>query len=223
MRIKHFIFTTAFLLSGFFLKAQEDELILGLRLGQNASLGNFAAVSLETDQHLNDSFGISGGLQYSTLGKTSIEARPAYIHDFRWGNLSAEVLLSYTNMRSVNSYAAGAGIGLGGKWVGVKFGYFYRMFGNGSSRITEPFNIYYELCLNLLPMKNDWKLDFYITNNEIFELERHYQPSFIAQCCYYPLEYLGVSLSLGCKPAGMFNMSADYYQSFLKLGVCYRW
>ena len=132
MRLKYFFFITAFLLSGVVLNAQDDELILGLRLGHNASLGNHTAVSLETDQRLNDSFGISGGLQYSTLGKTSIEARPAYIHDFSWGNISAEVLLSYTNMRSVNSYAAGAGIGLGGKWVGVKFGYFYRMFGNGS-------------------------------------------------------------------------------------------
>ena len=62
-----------------------------------------------------------------------------------------------------------------------------------------------------------------ITNCETFELERHYQPSFLAECRYYPGAKLGVTMSLGCKPAGMFNMSADYYQSFLKIGVCYRW
>ena len=68
-----------------------------------------------------------------------------------------------------------------------------------------------------------WDLFLSITNNELFELERHFQPSFIAECFYYPTQKIGVPFGLGCKPAGMFNMSADYYQSYLKTGLCYRW
>ena len=208
---------------GFVSKAQDDELKLGVRMGHNASLGNFAAVSLETIQSFNGNFVINGGVQYNTIGRTAVEASPAYTHDFEWGKLSTEILLTYTKMTSVNNFAAGAGIGLDGKWVDVKLGYYYRLFGNRRDTIEEPFNICYELCVNLLPMKEDWELDLLITNSETFELERHYQPSFIAQCSYYPLQHLGFSAGIGCKPAGMFHLSADYYQSFLKLGVCYRW
>ena len=89
--------------------------------------------------------------------------------------------------------------------------------------ITEPFNIYYELNVHLLKKVEDWKMELIITNNEMFELERHYQPSFIARCCHYPTDRLGISFGIGCKPAGMFHMSADYYQTYIKTGVCYRW
>lgn len=205
------------------MKAQNDEVTVGVRIGHNTSLGNFAAFSLETQQSLYDNFNICGGVQYSTIGRTSLEVRPAYVHDLNWGKLSTEILLAYTKLQSVNSIAAGVGVGLSGKWVGMKLGYYYRLFGGSGSKVKEPFNIYYDLSLNLLPMIDDWKLNLIITNNEIFELERHYQPSFIARLSYFPLRYLGISLGLGCKPAGMFNMSADYYQTFIKSGICYRW
>ena len=62
-----------------------------------------------------------------------------------------------------------------------------------------------------------------ITNCEIFELERHFQPTFIAEGTYCFKDHLGISLGIGCKPAGMFNMSADYYESFMNFGFSYRW
>ena len=222
-KLKHLVPALLIITSSIALKAQNNELTLGVRLGHNASLGNFAAISLETDQLINEKFNISGGLQYNTTGRTALEARPAYVHNLDWGILSAEVLLSYTAMHSVNNFAAGAGVGLTGRWVGAKLGYYYRLFGGSGNMIHEPFNIYYELCVKLLAKIADWDLDLIITNNERFELERHFQPSFIAQCSYYPIQRIGVSLGLGCKPAGMFNMSADYYQTSLKLGLCYRW
>ena len=88
--------------------------------------------------------------------------------------------------------------------------------------IKEPFNIYYELRGYLLSAVEDWDLDLVVTHSEIFELARHYQPSFIAECRHYPLPELGIIFGLGYKPSGMFNMSADYYQTFLNLGICYR-
>jgi hypothetical protein len=72
-------------------------------------------------------------------------------------------------------------------------------------------------------MMETWGLELIITNNERFELERHYQPSFIAQGSYELNDSLGLRMGIGCKPAGMFHLSADYYQSFLNLGVFYRW
>ena len=207
----------------FLAKGQDREIMLGLRAGHNASFGGFTAVSIETAQTIGNSFQINGGIQYNTIGKTSIEARPSYVHEFSWGRISAEILLNYSYLSTVNHISAGAGIGLSGKWIGGKLGYYYRLFGNSGNMVNEPFNIYYEFYGNLLPETEDWDLQIGITNNEIIELERHYQPSFIAKCSYYPAQNIGVFLSAGCKPAGMFHLSADYYQSHVKIGVCYRW
>ena len=222
-RLRHLILTFFMMASALVVKAQENELELGLRAGDNSALGGFAAVSLETVQTFRNDFSISGGVQYNTIGRTSLEARPSYIFDFTWGRLSPEVLIAYTHLASVNCLAAGAGACVDfGRWSG-KLGYYYRLYGGNGGRITEPFNLYYQISVNLLEKAEKWDLDLSMTNNEIFELERHYLPSFIAECFYYPTSRMGISLGIGCKPAGMFHMSADYYQSYIKSGICYRW
>lgn len=203
--------------------AQDDELMIRLRTGHNSTFGGFAALSLETLQTFDSNLQISGGVQYNSIGRTAIEARPAYYKDYDWGRISAQALLTYKNLQSVNSLAGGAGVETSGRWVAVGLGYYYHLYGQRGENIKEPFNIYYELRVNLLPMLESWDLQLAITNNERFELERHYQPSYLAQCSYYMNDYLGLTMGVGYKPAGVFNLTADYYQSFINLGICYRW
>ena len=124
-KIRYILLILILTFRAFDMLAQNDELMIRLRAGHNASFGGFAAVSAETVPTLASNVMISGGAQYNTIGRTA--------------------------------------------------------------------------------------------------LERHYQPSFIALCSYDLNDYLGLSMGVGCKPAGMFNLSADYYQSFLNLGVCYSW
>lgn len=223
LQLRRLIITLLLVLSVVGLKAQNSEVMLGVRAGDYAALGGFAAVSLEISQALGKGFGVNGGVQYNTIGKSSVDARPSYSYDLAWGRLSAELLLNYANFLSAHNFAAGTGVGLSSRWVDGKLGYYYRLYGSMGSRIAEPFNIYYEICANLLPMIENWDLQIVATNTEIFELERHYQPSFLAQCRYDHGEHLGILFGVGCKPAGMFNLSAEYYQSFVKVGVCYRW
>ena len=64
-------------------------------------LGYFTAISLETVQTFCDNFSINGGLQYNTIGKTSLEARPAYDLPFDWGKVSIESMITYTNLSYV--------------------------------------------------------------------------------------------------------------------------
>ena len=223
IKVKHLLLILVLSACPIAMKAQENQLKAGIRAGHNAAFGGFAAISVETTQRFCNNFSINGGVQYNTIGKTALEARPSYIIVFSWGSLSPEVLLTYTRIGSVNNFAAGAGADFDfGRWR-AKLGYYYRLYGSREGKITEPFNIYYELSVNLIEKIEDWDLNLTITNNEIFELERHYQPTFLAECLYYPTPKLGVNFGIGCKPAGMFNMSADYYQSFIKTGVCYRW
>lgn len=201
----------------------DHELLMELRGGHSAAFDYFAAASLQTMQKFDDSILLEAGIQYNSIGRTALEARPAYLWDFEWGMLSAEMLLSYTNMNSISSFATGAGLRLSGTWVEGRLGYYYRMYGDKDDRIHEPFNIYYGLDVTLIPMLKYWNLLFSVTNSEMFELERHYYPSFIIKCRHYPIPDLGVTFGLGCKPAGMFNMSVGYYQTFINLGLCYRW
>lgn len=210
-------------LSSSILNAQDDEFFVRLRAGHNAAFGAFAAISLETDQTFNGNFAVNGGIQYNTIGKSSIEARPAYNIPFEWGMVSVESILAYTNLSSVNSFAAGAGALLDSRNVSLRLGYYYRLYGGRGDIIKEPFNVYYDFRAHFLRKIDDWNLDLAITNCEIFELERHYQPSFMIEGTYYPTSKLGISFGIGCKPSGIFNISADYYQSYLKTGICCRW
>ena len=75
---KHLFLTLLLAITPVFMKAQENDIKAGLRAGHNAVFGGFAAASLETTQTFCKDFSISGGIQYNTIGKTTLEARPAY-------------------------------------------------------------------------------------------------------------------------------------------------
>jgi hypothetical protein len=202
---------------------KSDQIMFGIRAGHNAVFGNFSAVALQTQQILGDDFLLDAGVQYNTLGKIDLEARQSYDIHFDWGELLPEAMVAYSNFSSINSLAIGAGAKAYFGRLSAKLGYYYHFYGNQANMITEPFNIYYEFCVDILHKMESWALDLILTNCEPFELERHYQPSFIAECHHDFGKNLCLSLGVGYKPSGTFNISADYYQSFIKTGLCYRW
>lgn len=203
--------------------AQNGKVLVEARAGHNTVFGGFVSPAIEAEYSLKDYFSIGAGVQYNTIGRTAVEACPSYFHDLKWGRISAEVLLHYSYMSSMNNFAGGAGIGLKTRWIDVRLGYYYRMYGGTGNRITEPFNLYYLGTLHCLPMIRKWDLDLTMSNCEKFELERHYQPSLCMQGWFYPKEFLGITLGAVYKPAGMFHLSSDYYQFYTKAGICYRW
>lgn len=205
------------------LKAQDKEVAVGLRAGHNAVFGGFAAASLEATHTFGNDFAVYGGIQYNTIGKTALETRPTYDISLKWGKITVESLITYSHLSSISNFTAGVGAALDSRAASARLGYYYRIYGGPGSRIQEPFNLYYEFRAHLLRKVEDWNLDFVITNCETFELERHYQPSLMAEGSFYPTGKLGISFGIGYKPVGSFHISADYYQSYLKTGVCYRW
>ena len=205
------------------LEAQNNEFKAGLRAGHNAAFGQFAAASIESNQYIYKDISINGGVQYNTIGKTSLEAHPSYDFRFDWGKLTAETIFAYINFSSINSFSIGAGAKAYLGKMSAKLGYFYHQFGRKGEKITEPVNFYYELCAYLLQKNENWDLRLLLTNCELFELERQYQPSFIAECSHNLSTNLEFILGLGYKPSGVFCISADYYQTFIKTGICYRW
>ena len=223
IKIKHLFLALILAIMPTLLKAQENDIKVGLRAGHNAVFGGFTAASLETTQTFCKDFSLSGGVQYNSIGKTALEARPAYKMDFDWGKLTAEMLAFYSNLSNTDNFAAGAGARAEIGRTSMQLGYYYRVYGNDTNKLTEPFNLYYSLRVHLFQNNEDWDLDLILTNNEIFELERHYQPTYLAECFYYPTDNLGLTLGVGYKPSGTFHIAAGYYQTFIKTSVCYRW
>lgn len=205
------------------LRAQSTELALGVRCGHNALFGRFAALSAEAQYEAKSHFVLRGGAQYSTIGRVAAELRPQYFHDFSVGRLTGQMLLGSTHQNLMNNYFVGGGASLDLRCLWVTLGYYHRTIVMGEDRICEPFNIYYELGIRTLHKLQKWDLNIMLTNSRPFELERHYQPSFVVEAWWHPGDRLSVLLGANYKPAGMFNITSDYYQIYGNIGVCYRW
>ena len=204
-------------------RAQSGGVTIAVKGGDNALFGAFASLSGEVRYEAAKHFALRGGAQYNTIGRAAAEVRPQYFHDFDFGRLGGELLFNYAYQIHMNSFAVGCGVSLDIRRIWVTIGYYCRTMTMAASKIGEPFNIYYELGVRCLPKRERWDLNVMISNSQIFELERHYQPSFALEGWWYPLAKLGVQMSVNYKPAGMFNMSSDYYQFYADLGVCYKW
>lgn len=205
------------------LRAQEAYTIFTLKGGRNALFDGFAALSVEAGYEAQNYFAVNGGAQYSTIGRVAAELRPRYFHDFSFGRLCGELLLGYASQSSMHNYVVGCGAWLDMKSVWAKLGYYHRTLVLCGDRVAEPFNICYELGVRCLSRLERWDLNLIITNCRLFEVERHYQPSFVVDAWWHPLDRLGVTLGVNYKPAGMFNITSEFYQLYANVGVCYKW
>lgn len=205
------------------MQAQDSRISFRLRGGNTAPFGGFAAASVDVDHCFENSFAISGGVQYNSIGRTAAEIRPAYLFELEYGSVSANALLHYSYQSSINNFAAGLGASYSCSWLFITVGYYFRQYGCNSSRMTEAFNLFYEGGFKCLPNMDEWDLNLYVTNCELFELERHFQPSLMLQGWWYPNEWLGVNMGVSYKPTGMFGIASDYYQLYGSTGLCYRW
>lgn len=202
--------------------AQQREISLGTKVGHNVVFGNYSALSV-AGSYTHNHWGVRGGGEYNNIGRIATELRPTYYRDCRIGRLSGELLLHYSKQSQVAYSAFGAGASLDTKHLWVTFGYYHRTIAMSDERLQEPFNFYYEAGIRCLPTRERWKLNVIFSNSRMFELERHYQPTYIVEGGWSPSERVSLDLSINYKPAGMFNMSSNYYQFYTKVGVCYRW
>lgn len=223
MNLKRTIFTIPFIFIANILLAQGGYVKLDIKGGNNTSLGNFASISLKASHCINSSFVIEGGGQYNTAKGFVTELRPSYHHNFKSGRLHIEALTHYAPYSNIHNYAFGGGIGYTARCFWATLGYYHRTIQSSGSSFNEPFNIYYELGISFLPQIAKWDLTISFTNSRIFELERHYQPTFSLDCWWHPNERISTTLGVHYKPAGMFHLTSDYYKFYANIGICYKW
>ena len=203
--------------------AQEGCVSLNLKGGKSAVAGYYGSLLIAGFHSLDKCFSVKGGVQCNTGRRFAVEARPSYFHDFAQGRLHAEALLHYAPHSTIHNCAVGCGVGFRARYVYVTMGYYYRAIASGGESIVEPFNIYYEFGVDCLPSIAGWDLAFSISNSRLLELERHFQPSFSIDGWWHPSARIGVTLGVSYKPAGMFNITSDFYQLYSNIGVCYKW
>lgn len=205
------------------LYAQDGHISAGLRGGNNATFGNFSAVTIEAEHNFAANFSLKGGILSSSYERLAAEMRPSFHHDLGFGSLHFEGLMHYAAQSSHSTYALGGGLGLSTSRLFVTIGYYFRTLKNSTDRLPEPFNIYYKFGVSCLPENPDWDLFVTFSNSHFLELERHYQPSLTIDGVWHISEQLGATLGLGYKPTGIFHISTTYYQLYANLGVCYKW
>jgi hypothetical protein len=203
--------------------AQRGNIELGVRVGNNATFGNFSAVTIEAEHNFGANFSLKGGILQSSYGRFVTEARPTYSRNVGFGTLHFEGLVHYTAQSNHNTYALGGGVGLTTSHFFATVGYYYRTLGNATDRINEPFNLYYKFGVSCLEQIEDWDLLVTFSNSHPLELERHYQPSLTIDGWWHLSERLGATLGVSYKPTGIFHISTTYYQLFANFGVCYKW
>ena len=223
LKTKFFLIVSLLVCCCSFILAQDSGISFRLRAGDTTPFGGFAAVSADVNHSFENNFAVSGGVQYNSIGRTATEIRPAYIFDLENGSLRTKVLLHYSHQSSIDNFAVGFGADYSYKWLFLTAGYYYRIYGCNGSYMKEYFNLFYQGGLKCLPKVDKWDLNIYVTNCELFELDRHYQPSLMVQGWWYPNEWLGVNLGVSYKHTGMFGIASDYYQLYGSTGICYRW
>lgn len=205
------------------LNAQNSSIEVGTRGGNNATFGNFGALSLVAQHNFADNFTLKGGILSTTYERFSAEVRPSYHHNLPFGTLHFEALLHYTDQSNMGNFALGGGVGIRTNRLWAKVGYYHRTLQSGGERLAEPFNLYYEFGVNLLPSRPDWDLMVVLSNSHFLDLERHYIPSLTVDGWWYPSQKWGIRLGAHYTPTGVFFISSDYYQLLANIGVCYRW
>ena len=219
---RHTLLVLLLSLSGV-IHAQNGLVELGVRGGNNATFGNFGAISLVAEHNFGEQFTLKGGILSTTFDRFSAEVRPSYEIKTSFGALHFEALLHHSSQSSLQTSALGGGVGVRSEHLWATFGYYCRTLGSRGEMLTEPFNLYYEFGVNCLPMLPEWDLKATFSNSRIFDLDRHYLPSLSIDGWWYPSNKVAVRLGASYTPTGIFHISSDYYQLYTSLGLCYRW
>ena len=87
--------------------------------------------------------------------------------------------------------------------------------------IVEPFNLCYRIEAFVRPQTSPWNISLCISNMTDYQIERLWQPIFMAGGWYSIDEHWQVNLSALCKPTGMFHLNAKYYAAEVRAGFAY--
>jgi len=190
--------------------------------------GNFDVQALLP---INPHFEMETKLQFSTANvyTSVVQLRPKFQLPVGELFIETDVLYKAVARNRMNDLTAALGIGYRMDYVSVTLGVFSRVMADwgrswysDESFVAEPFNVLYRVEVFCRPQDNPWNLSFCISNVDDYQMERMWQPLFMAGAWYDVDNHWRLIFGAECKPTGMFHLDATFYGATARAGFTYK-
>lgn len=196
----------------------------------NTTYGSYAGFDFGGFMPINQHFEMQADLRFTTAGyhALGIQLRPKFAVPVGEFYLEGRLLSGLYERDGFNDLTQALAVGYRMDYVSFQVGMSTRIimptpydWHDGSNIIVEPFNICYRLEVFVRPQTSPWNISLCASNMTDYQIERVWQPIFMANGLYNIDEHWQVNLSALCKPTGMFHLNAKYYAAELRAGFAY--
>lgn len=197
----------------------------------NTTYGSGAALDLIGDFEIGSRFDCEPALQFSTAGVHTAAVQTRSLFPLNWGTLFLKNRIVFKDIARSSMYDAclGLSLGLQCRHIEAEFGMFGRVMDSFSRDIhsldaamCEPFNLIYSIKGILMPPESRWNAWAAISNVDLFQMERMWQPIISVGGCYRINSRISARLDTVCKPTGMFHLNAEFYSISARAGITFR-
>ncbi len=197
----------------------------------NKTYGSQGAFGLLADIPVNEHFDLQPAFQTSTAKYYTAALQARALFPLPAGQIYLKNRIIFKDVARSNMYDACFGLSLGYDWdyLDVEVGMFSRFmdtFGRNyhslDATLCEPFNLIYSIKGSVRPKSSRWNVTLGMSNVDIFEMERGWQPLFSLGGRFDVTDSIVMTLDTFCKPAGMFHLNAEFYAETVRFGLTYK-
>lgn len=217
------------------IKAGEHSQIMGyVEYGYNDVWGHYGNFDILAKIPIHKHFDISTGLQMSTANVYSwnVDLKTKFLltrKQHRELYLDSRFLFRPFVRAKAYEFNLAFGLGYRQDYIDIMVGTNMRMMDqmkrnnakNANEMISETFYVLYGLEVSCRPMDCNWNLSARVANYTDFQIERMYNPIFSIAGYYDPTPHWRILARVTCKPVGMGNMTASFYDAHGILGFMY--
>ncbi|MBQ7449189.1 MAG: hypothetical protein IJS73_05225 [Paludibacteraceae bacterium] len=202
--------------------------------GFNDVWGHHANFDLEALVPLNKYFDLGAGVQLSTANvyTFNVEVMPKFpltVKQNRELYLDTRLLYRAVVRNKIHDFSWAFGMGYRQDYVDIFIGFNMRMMdamrrrvdNNMNEMVSEAMMPIYSLEVFGRPRTCNWNVSARIANFDQFQIEHMWNPIFSIAGQYDPTEHWRVLARVICKPAGMFNMTASFFDIHCYAGFVY--
>ena len=197
----------------------------------NTTYGFSAGLDLIGDIPIGPRFDCEPALQFTTAGVHTAAVQARTLFPIGRSILYLKNRIAFKDVARSDMYDACLGLSLG--WtrshVDIEAGIFGRVmdqFGRDihslDAAMCEPFNLLYSIKGLLRNDSSPWNAWLALSNVDIFQFERMWQPIISAGGFYDLNERITLRMEAVYKAAGMFHLNAEFYSISARAGVSIR-
>lgn len=203
---------------------------MNIGYNHNTTYGSHAGFDFGAFMPINEHFEMQADLRFTTAGAHAmgVQVRPKFAVPVGEFFLEGRLLAGLYARDGYNDMTQAIAVGYRMKYVSFQVGMSTRLimespydWNANSNIIVEPFNLCYRLEAFVRPQSSPWNLSLCVSNMTDYQIERVWQPIFMANGRYNITDNWQVNLGVLCKPAGMFHLNAQYYAAEVRAGFAY--